>query len=112
MEVLLDEIGRRPGGLGDSGGIGSVAWAQERDGYALAAGLALGLVTLGSGRRALGLADLRIEDRLRSASVVPCCGRSSQDMSEAMAMAMAWATRFVEDRTQRQASWLVMKSTR
>jgi anaphase-promoting complex subunit 1 len=69
VEVLLDEIGRRPGGSGDAGGIRSVAWAQEREGYALAAGLALGLVTLGSGRSALGLADLRIEDRLRSASL-------------------------------------------
>ena len=73
MEVLLDEIGRRPGGAGDRGGVGSVAWAQERDGYALAAGLALGLVTLGSGRSALGLADLRIVERLRCAGAL-CSG--------------------------------------
>jgi anaphase-promoting complex subunit 1 len=49
------------GGLADlTGGV-----AAEREGYALAAGFALGLVTLGSGRRALGLADLRLEEQLR-----------------------------------------------
>jgi anaphase-promoting complex subunit 1 len=54
-EILLAEIGRKPGG--DN--------ALDREGYALAAGLALGLVTLGRGRDAWGLADLHIEDRLR-----------------------------------------------
>jgi anaphase-promoting complex subunit 1 len=38
---------------------------QDREAYALAAGLALGLITLGRGRGAAGLADLQIEDRLR-----------------------------------------------
>ena len=38
---------------------------QDREGYALAAGLALGLIALGRGRGAAGLADLRLEDRLR-----------------------------------------------
>jgi anaphase-promoting complex subunit 1 len=38
---------------------------RGREGYALAAGLALGLVTLGRGRAAVGLADLRIPERLR-----------------------------------------------
>ncbi|CAM6126515.1 unnamed protein product [Calypogeia fissa] len=54
-EILLAEIGRKPGG--DN--------ALDREGYALAAGLALGLVTLGRGNDAWGLADLHIEDRLR-----------------------------------------------
>ncbi|KAJ7525602.1 hypothetical protein O6H91_17G058400 [Diphasiastrum complanatum] len=54
-EILLAEIGRKPGG--DN--------ALDREGYALAAGLALGLVTLGRGKDAWGLADLMIEDRLR-----------------------------------------------
>ena len=43
--------------------------AREREGYALAAGLALGLITLGRGRSAAGLADLQLEERLRW---VPC----------------------------------------
>lgn len=54
-EILLAEIGRKPGG--DN--------TLDREGYALAAGLALGLVTLGRGKDAWGLADLHIEDRLR-----------------------------------------------
>ena len=53
-EVLLGEIGRRPGADGGKG----------REGYALAAGLALGLVALGKGRSAAGIADLRVEERL------------------------------------------------
>ena len=55
-EILLDEMSREPGGEGA---------AQGREGYALAAGLALGLVTLGKGRAAVGLADLRVPERLR-----------------------------------------------
>ena len=38
---------------------------QDREGYALAAGLALGLITLGKGRAAAGLADLHLEEKLR-----------------------------------------------
>ena len=38
---------------------------QDREGYALAAGLALGLITLGKGRGAAGLADLHLEEKLR-----------------------------------------------
>ena len=53
-EILLEEIGRRPGS----------EVIRDREGYSLAAGLALGLVTLGKGSSALGLADLRLEDRL------------------------------------------------
>ena len=55
-EILLDEMSREPGGEGA---------AQGRERYALAAGLALGLVTLGKGRAAVGLADLRVPERLR-----------------------------------------------
>ncbi len=44
------------------------SWLQ---GYSLAAGLSLGLITLGRGRGATGLADLRVEDRLR------CVGRDA-----------------------------------
>jgi anaphase-promoting complex subunit 1 len=48
------EIGRKPG----------IDAAIDREGYALSAGLALGLVCLGRGNEAVGLADLHIEDRL------------------------------------------------
>lgn len=54
-EVLLGEIGRRA----------SDSISVDREGYSLAAGIALGFVTLGRGNGAPGLADLRIEDRLR-----------------------------------------------
>lgn len=39
---------------------------QDREAYALSAGLALGLVTLGTGggAKGAGLADLKIEERL------------------------------------------------
>lgn len=50
----------RTGGSGAPGGI-----THDREGYALAAGLALGMVTLGTGRQAPGLADLKLEERLR-----------------------------------------------
>lgn len=55
VEVLLAEIGRRP----------SDDRRQDREGYALAAGLALGMVTLAQGRHAPGLSDMDIEDTLR-----------------------------------------------
>ncbi len=38
---------------------------HDREGYALAAGLALGLVTLGHGKHAFGLTDLGLEEKLR-----------------------------------------------
>ncbi|KAF6170410.1 hypothetical protein GIB67_014340 [Kingdonia uniflora] len=53
MQILLGEIGRRSGG--DN--------VLEREGYALAAGSALGLVALGRGEGALGFMDTRV-DRL------------------------------------------------
>ncbi|KAK9819157.1 hypothetical protein WJX81_007920 [Elliptochloris bilobata] len=98
-EIMIEEIGRRPGGDGSGGGSGdggdggaqrnnadaagaSGAVAQDREGYALAAGLALGLITLGRGHDAAGLADMHIVDRLRHFMVggnSPCAGgRASQ----------------------------------
>lgn len=85
VETLLEEIGRRPGQPpgaaggggasrplmgGRTGGVGGVAAGaggvtSDREGYALAAGLALGLVTLGVGSNAPGLSDIRIRDRLK-----------------------------------------------
>jgi hypothetical protein len=38
--------------------------SQDREGYALCAGLALGLLMLGRGRSCAGLADLKLEERL------------------------------------------------
>lgn len=77
-ETMLEEIGRRPGitPIGSNGGVPggqdpsstvhmSMGVTQDREGYALAAGFALGLICLGKGRGAAGLADLHIEDRLR-----------------------------------------------
>eukprot|EP00658_Telonema_sp_P-2_P046590 TRINITY_DN34831_c0_g1_i1.p1 TRINITY_DN34831_c0_g1~~TRINITY_DN34831_c0_g1_i1.p1 ORF type:complete len:109 (-),score=27.03 TRINITY_DN34831_c0_g1_i1:100-426(-) len=49
-EVLLTEIGRRP--MSDS--------TLEREGYSLAAGLALGLVSLGKGGKSSGFEDLHL----------------------------------------------------
>ncbi len=70
-EIMLEEIGRRPGAAnGEEGpGVNGGAVTQDREGYALAAGLALGLVTLGRGQNAPGLSDIQIADRLRSALV-------------------------------------------
>lgn len=70
--MMLEEIGRRPTseydhktpsfqGISDSGNTISA----DSEGYALSAGLALGLICLGHGRNAAGLADMRIEDRLK-----------------------------------------------
>lgn len=56
------------GGAGGGEGGGAAGWAGvqvDREGYALAAGFALGLVTLGAGRGASGLADMGLESRLR-----------------------------------------------
>ena len=64
---MLEEIRRRPGASNGEEGLGSNGGAvtQDREGYALAAGLALGLVTLGRGQNAPGLSDILIADRLR-----------------------------------------------
>ncbi|XP_053948485.1 anaphase-promoting complex subunit 1 isoform X1 [Anastrepha ludens] len=55
-EVLLQEVGRPPGPEMEN--------SIERESYALTAGLALGLVTLGLGESPAGLLDLQIPDTL------------------------------------------------
>lgn len=55
-EVLLQEIGRPPGPEMEN--------CIERESYALTAGLALGLVTLGHGESSTGLRDLQLPDTL------------------------------------------------
>ena len=75
---MLEEIGQRPGTVTGPTGSGNnnsdaaqvqtaATVATDREGYALAAGLALGLICLGRGHQAQGLADLGIEARLRCA---------------------------------------------
>lgn len=56
VEILLQEIGRRPGQGGNLQASATTgATNHDREGYALAAGLALGLIMLGKGREATGL---------------------------------------------------------
>lgn len=55
-DVLLGEIGRPPGP--------EMEHCIDRESYALAAGLALGLVTLGKGSEVAGLSDLPMADQL------------------------------------------------
>ena len=74
-EVMIGEIGRRPGegtqetanpARGVRGSrIESNAVGFNREGYALAAGLALGLITLGQGQSMPLIQDLNLPDRLR-----------------------------------------------
>lgn len=73
---MLEEIGRRPGSVVSSKTAAAAATisssgttiSADREGYALSAGLALGLICLGHGRKAVGLADMHIEDRLKCAA--------------------------------------------
>ena len=69
-EIALAEIGRDPSGSHSGGsssnGEGGAHAFGGREGYALAAGFALGLTALGRGADAVGLADLRVVQRLRS----------------------------------------------
>lgn len=71
---MLEEIGRRPGNAGSQKASAATVSSSgttisaDREGYALSAGLALGLICLGHGRDAVGLADMKIEERLRSAA--------------------------------------------
>lgn len=73
---MIDEIGRRPGGgfqdagytsrgAQPSGRHDSTTVGFNREGYALAAGLALGLITLGQGDSLPSLQDLNLPERLR-----------------------------------------------
>lgn len=57
-EVMLAEIGKRE--LNSSEAI-----SMHKESYSLAAGFALGFITLGRGNEAMGLADLHIKDELR-----------------------------------------------
>lgn len=72
---MAEEIGRRAATeMGGTAGVGTAAAvlvtpalsaaATHREGYALAAGYALGLVVLASGRSAPGLIDLHLDTRL------------------------------------------------
>uniref|UniRef100_M4BFR4 Uncharacterized protein n=1 Tax=Hyaloperonospora arabidopsidis (strain Emoy2) TaxID=559515 RepID=M4BFR4_HYAAE len=70
-ELLLTEIARSPSSsqyVGDDGNAElSMALFDQLEGYALAAGMALGLVTLGRGQTTTGdpgLADLKLEEKL------------------------------------------------
>jgi anaphase-promoting complex subunit 1 len=56
-EIMLDEISRSQLNVCDANQV-------YRDSYSLSAGLALGLLTLGSGGNAPGLSDMQIADRL------------------------------------------------
>ncbi|RUS33938.1 hypothetical protein BC938DRAFT_483181 [Jimgerdemannia flammicorona] len=57
-EVMLAEIGKRELNVSDAVSI-------HKESYSLAAGFALGFITLGRGNEATGLADLHIKDELR-----------------------------------------------
>jgi hypothetical protein len=83
-EIMLEEIGRQPAAA-EATTAGAASGAPPREGgppaldwegYSLSAGLALGLITLGRGRAATGLSDLRIEERLRCCCIffppLPC----------------------------------------
>ncbi|CAI5704987.1 unnamed protein product [Peronospora effusa] len=70
-ELLLTEIARSPSSsqfVGSNGNVGlSTASFDQLEGYALAAGMALGLVVLGRGQTTTGdpgLADLKLEEKL------------------------------------------------
>ena len=67
----MEEIGRRPTSIdttcAGTNPQGSAHHPENREGYAWSAALGLGLITLGKGRSASGLADMRIEQRLRHA---------------------------------------------
>ena len=67
-ELMLEEIGRRPTSSDAASATqqpGPGPGHENREGYAWAAAMGLGLITLGKGRAAAGLADMRIEQRLR-----------------------------------------------
>jgi anaphase-promoting complex subunit 1 len=55
-EVMLREIGHIPGP--------ELEFAEDRESYSLAAGMALGMITLGRGGDLPGMADLRLVERL------------------------------------------------
>ena len=63
--------------------------AADREGYALAAGLALGLTCLGKGRTAVGLSDLHLEDRLRSG--FPTSNSKALHLKDAVKHILTWS---------------------
>ena len=78
-EIMVEEIGRRASGEPANNNTTATAVlpvSSHREGYALAAGAALGLVTLGSGRSAPGISDLQLEDRLRCG--LPACSHGPE----------------------------------
>ncbi|GAX79204.1 hypothetical protein CEUSTIGMA_g6644.t1 [Chlamydomonas eustigma] len=90
VELFLSEMQRRPGfratGEGANAPMGNASTdgkglyggvTQDREGYALAAGIGLGMVLLGKGRDMPGLSDMELEDRLRS---LLQGGRRGEDM--------------------------------
>ena len=66
---MIEEIGRRPTSIdmtcATQNPQGSAHHPENREGYAFSAAIGLGLITLGKGRNAGGLTDMRIEQRLR-----------------------------------------------
>ena len=69
-EILLQEIGQSPGTVDVKPPVERESaiippLVADREGFSLSAGLALGLVCLGSGRKAAGLADMHMEAKLR-----------------------------------------------
>lgn len=80
-ETMLEEIGRTPGvnpSLTNMAGVDTggatingaslsalMCVTHDREAYALAAGFGLGLICLGQGSNAPGLADLHLEEKLR-----------------------------------------------
>lgn len=68
-ELMIEEIGRRPTSLDTTCATqnpqGSAHHPENRESYAWSAAMGLGLITLGKGRNASGLSDMRIEQRLR-----------------------------------------------
>ena len=76
-ELMMDEIGRRPTSVdmtcATQNPQGTAHHPENRESYAWSAAMALGLITLGKGRNAGGLTDMRIEQRLRCASPSDDC---------------------------------------
>ena len=96
---MLEEIRRRPGTGGGEEGVSSSggAVAQDREGYALAAGLALGLVTLGRGQDAPGLADIQLADRLKC-DPLPSFALRAEHFQQSWARALCMPMTFNRER--------------
>lgn len=64
-EIMLEEMARRPGPTSQENDRLHDGVSHDREGYALAAGIGLGLITLGKGSKSVGLSDLNIEERVK-----------------------------------------------